>query len=112
MKSKLQIIGALNLILAFVFFCILETGLSLVTLLLVGLIDIYLVVKGKQTISQWIQDLTFNKTIDYTIMGVLLTATVCIFWKQLGLITGLTAGLPVLMAILALHLFANKNGKD
>lgn len=108
MKSKLQIIGALGLILAFVFFCLLETGLSLVTLLLVGILDVYLVYKEKQTISQWIQGLTSNKTIDYTIMGILLATTVYIFWKQLGLIMGLTAGLPILMIVLALHLFADK----
>lgn len=108
MKPKLQIIGALNLVIAFVLFCMLETGLSLITLLGVGVLDVYLVYKKEQTISQWIQDLTFNKTIDYIVMGALLVATVYVFWTQLGFIMGLTAGLPVLMAVLALHLFSNK----
>lgn len=109
MKSKLQIIGALNLVIAFILFCALETGLSLIVLLQVGILDVYLVYKGEQTISQWIQDLTYNKTIDYAIMGLLLVATIYVFWKQLGFTMGLTAGLPVLMAVLALHLFGNKN---
>jgi len=110
MKNKLQIIGALNLVVAFVLFCTLETGFSLITLLGVGILDVYLVYKRKQTISQWIQDLTYNKTIDYTIMGLLLVATVYVFWVQLGFTMGVTAGLPILMAVLALHLFGNKEG--
>ena len=109
MKNLIQKIGAGLLLLAFIFYVFNEIGLAYAVLIFAGIIDIYLVIANKMTISQWIQDLTSNKLIDYAILIVLWVATFFIFFNQYGFIEGMRASLPLVIAFLALHLFADKN---
>jgi len=106
---SLQKIGAGLLAVAYILFLIGETGYSYGTLLLAGLLDLYLVWKDQQTISQWIQDLTANKIIDYLVLTLLSIAAIIVFTVRINLYEGLTAALPIIMVGLALHLFANKD---
>jgi len=106
---SLQKVGAGLLGLAYILFIIGETGYSYGTLLLAGLLDLYLVWRDQQTISQWVQDLTDNKVIDYLVLTVLGVSAIIVFTVRTNLYDGLTAALPVIMTGLALHLFANKD---
>jgi hypothetical protein len=104
-----QKIGAAFLALAFVLFLIRETGYAYGALLVAGVIDIPLWRLDKRTISQWIQDITENKVMDYTVLGVLLAATIYKIFENVSFVTGATICLPMLIAFLALHLFGNKD---
>jgi len=106
MKQK---IGAGCLLISFVLFVLLETGLAYIPLIAAGVIDLYLVWKKERTISQWIQDLTSNKTIDYTVMVGLLIGTFYTGFAKYGIIGGFEVLFPMIVIILALHLFANED---
>jgi len=106
---KKQVLGAALLDAAFVLFLFGEIGISYIALLLAGLLDLYLVWKHEQTISQWVQDLTHNKVVDYVVLTALTVSSIFVFTRQVDLRAGLTAALPIIWIGLALHLFANKD---
>jgi len=106
---KLQKIGAGCLLGSFVLFILLETGLAYIPLIAAGVIDLYLVWKKERTISQWIQDLTSNKTIDYAVMVIIIAGAFYTGFAKYGFIGGFETLLPVIVTILALHLFANED---
>ena len=109
MSKKLQKIGAGLLTLAFVLFVLREPGISYGALIAAGLVDLYLVIVKDQTISQWIQDLTSDKWIDYVILTGLMAATFYRFAADYNFIAAMKITLPFLIMGLALHLFANKD---
>jgi len=100
-------IGAGLLVVALVLTWMAETGLAYGALIAAGVIDLYLVIRRRQTISQWIQRL-WPKKIDYPVLAALLTYTFTMTFKQYGVIAGLQAALPWLVVVLLLHLFADK----
>lgn len=106
---KLQKIGAGLLAVAFVLFWMKETGYSYGALCIAGMLDLELVLSKKKTISQWIQGLTDNKEIDYSIMGVLLGSTTYKIFSELGYAKGFEVCLPMLIMFLAIHFFGNKD---
>ncbi len=106
---KLQKIGTGLLAIAFILFWMAETGYSYGVLIVAGILDLYLEFTKKQTISQWIQSLTDNKVIDYSIMGVLLGSTIYKIFLELGYAKGFEVCLPMLIMFLAIHFFGNKD---
>lgn len=108
MTNKWQKIGAGLLGVALILTWLAETGFAYIILLAVGMIDLYLWAEGKQTISQWVQDL-WPKKIDYPILVGLSVYTFSMFFKQFGFIVGMQAVLPLFVFFLLLHLFANKD---
>lgn len=99
--------GAGLLILALLLTWLAETGFAYIVLLVVGTLDLYLVYKKQQTISQWIQGL-WPKKIDYPILVGLSVYTFTMFFKQFDFITGMRAILPLFVFFLLLHFFANE----
>jgi len=95
MKS-LQSIGAVFLVIAFILTIFDLMWYAILSLVIVGLIDIYLVVKDKQTISQRIDSL-FDKKID---AGILIGLLVFTWW-----IWGPAGWLPVMLGVIMGHLF-------
>ena len=91
-------IGATFLIVALGLTWLKLTWWALGSLILVGIIDLILVIAGKDTISNWIHDL-FPKAIDVTIMVCLLIYTWFVF--------GPVGFVPVLIGVIMGHIFWN-----
>ena len=107
MKNLYQKIGAGLLLISLLLTWYAETGLAYLALAVAGVLDLHLVCKKEQTISQWVQGL-WEKKIDYPILVGLSVYTFAMFFKQFGFTTGVQAMLPLLVFYLLLHLFANK----
>ena len=95
MKYLAQI-GAALIVAAMVLTWMSLTWVAIGVLVLVGILDLYLEVTDKETISQWIHEL-FPKQIDWAIAIGLLVFTWAI-WGPAGF-------LPILMGVIAGHLF-------
>ena len=99
MKYLAQI-GAGLIALAMVLTLMSLTWVALAVFVVVGIVDIYLEVTDKETISQWIHRL-FPKQID---IGIAIALLILTWW-----IWGPAGFLPVLMGVIVGHLFWNKD---
>jgi len=119
----LQLIGAALIILAGLFGLIRQFGLGWIAFGLTGIITAACAIRNKigeptRTVSQWIQDLTSNKPVDYVVGSVIIIFSA---WQHFTLfdkidITGIsTFDLAMIAAYwplsigLAIHFFANKD---
>jgi len=106
MSNKLQKLGALFIFIAFILTWLNLGWLAIVSFVTVGLIDLFLVFKDKDTISQWIHR-QFPKWGDMLVMVGLLVFTYIAFdQKQITPVSGF---LPVLMGVIIGHLFWNSD---
>jgi hypothetical protein len=94
--SYVRYAGVFALLFAFMFAALQWTWTALVLLLVTGLLDIALVIFKEDTISQWIHGL-FPKQVDFVVVILIVVFT----W----LICGPTAFLPVMLGVIAGHLF-------
>ena len=103
MKKYLPQIGAAFIAAAFVLTYMKETNYALLTLLIAGIIDLFLEIKFKDlpTISQWIHTL-FPKAVDVGIVIGLLAITWWLFGGAVGF-------LPVCLGVIIGHLFWQEN---
>lgn len=77
-----------------------EWGFAYAFLIAAGILDLILVYKHKETISQWVQDL-FDKKIDIGIIAAISVLTLLCF--------GVSYFLFMLIGFLICHLFADGN---
>jgi len=113
-KYKLQIIGAGLLILAGFLGLIGEIGLAWVALAGAGAITLSCALRNKwgnptRTVSQWIQDLTTNKLVDYAVGSGIIVVAGWKFFAQYGFEKGLEIAFWPFVCGLSIHLFANKD---
>jgi len=122
-RYPLQVIGSTLLILAGLFGLIRQFGLGWTAFALVGIITAICAIRNKvgeptKTVSQWIQDLTNNKQVDYAVGSVIIIFCV---WQHFTLFDkidttslstfelGMIAAYWPLPIGLAIHFFANKD---
>ena len=90
-----------------------ETGAAWVALGLAGAITAGCAIRNKwtptRTVSQWIQDLSANKLIDYTVGSAIIVVMAWSFFARYGLEGGLEKAYEPLICGLAIHFFANRD---
>ena len=104
MNDKLQKTGSMFIFIAFILTWLNLGWFAIVSFAFVGLVDLFLVFKDNDTISQWIHR-QFPSWGDVLVMiGLLIFTYVAFDQKQISPVSGF---LPVLMGIIIGHLFWN-----
>ena len=111
-KYGIQMAGVLLLIVSLPLMWLGETGLAWVVLALAGAITAGCAIRNKwtptRTVSQWVQDLTANKLIDYAVGSAIIFIMAWSFFARYGFEGGLEKAYEPLICGLSIHFFANK----
>jgi len=112
-KNLWQITGACSLITAVLLSLIGEFGYGWICFGLTGIITASCAIRNKwiptRTVSQWIQDLTTNKALDYSIGAIGIALATWCYFSLYGLEKGMEAAFWPLTVGLLIHFFANKD---
>lgn len=114
MKNLYQKIGAGLLVATGVLGLISWFYPAWIALGVVGVITLGCAIRNKlgtptKTVSQWIQDLTANKTIDYAVGIAIIAIASLVFFEKYGFESGMEIAFWPLVCGLSLHFFANKD---